>query len=88
MKINLQTALAGRLETPCPQDQIKETTRAFVDYNDEMLESAGASRLTREQRDVLLGFLDAEAEDEPRLIEALQSIRKSWKWASRETTAK
>lgn len=48
-----------------------------MDYYDEMLESTGASRLTREQRDVLLGFLDAEAEDEPRLIEAIQSIRKS-----------
>ena len=59
-----------------------------MDYYDEMLESTGASRLMREQHDVLLGFLDAEAEDEPRLIEAIQSIRKSWKWASRETLAK
>ena len=59
-----------------------------MDYYDEMLESTGAPRLTRQQRDVLLGFLDAEAEDEPRLIEAIQSIRKSWKWASRETLAK
>jgi hypothetical protein len=51
------------------------------------LESVGAPRLTQDQRDVLLGFLDASAVDEPLLIKALQETRESCKWASRETTA-
>ena len=51
------------------------------------IESVGAPRLTQDQRDVLLGFLDASAADEPLLIKALQETRESWKWVSRETTA-
>ena len=65
----------------------EETTRAFVDFYDEMLDSMGIPRLTQDQRDVLLGFLDASAADEPLLIKALQETRESWKWVSRETTA-
>ena len=60
----------------------EETTRAFVDFYDEMLDSMGIPRLTQDQRDVLLGFLDASAEDEPLLIKALQETRESWKWIS------
>ena len=57
----------------------EETTRAFVDFYDEMLDSMGIPRLTQDQRDVLLGFLDASAADEPLLIKALQETRESWK---------
>jgi len=35
---------------------VEETTRAFVDYYDEMLDSQGISRLSQEQREVLVVF--------------------------------
>jgi len=66
----------------------EETTRAFVDFYDEMLDSMGIPRLTQDQRDVLLGFLDASAEDEPLLIKALQETRESWKWVSGKMQAR
>ena len=66
----------------------EETTRAFVDFYDEMLDSMGIPRLTQDQRDVLLGFLDASAEDEPLLIKALQETRESWKWISGKMQAR
>ena len=58
----------------------EETTCAFVDYYDEMLDSLGIPKLTQDQRDVLRGFLAAGAEEEPLLIKALQETRESWKW--------
>ena len=66
----------------------EETTRTFVDFYDEMLDSMGIPRLTQDQRDVLLGFLDASAEDEPLLIKALQETRESWKWVSGKMQAR
>ena len=66
----------------------EETTRTFVDFYDEMLDSMGIPRLTQDQRDVLLGFLDASAEDEPLLIKALQESRESWKWVSGKIQAR
>jgi len=69
------------------QHQIEETTRAFVDFYDEMLDSMGIPRLTQDQRNVLLGFLDASAADEPLLIKALQETRESWKWVSSKMQA-
>ena len=66
----------------------EETTRAFVDFYDEMLDSMGIPRLTQDQRDVLLGFLDASAADEPLLIKALQETRESWKWVSDKMQAR
>ena len=65
-----------------PDELVEETTRAFVDYYDEMLDSQGISRLTQEQREVLRGFLYAAAAGEPSLAQALQETRKSWQWLS------
>ena len=58
----------------------EETTCAFVDYYDEMLDSLGIPKLTQDQRDALRGFLAAGAKEEPLLIKALQETRESWKW--------
>ena len=66
----------------------EETTCAFVDYYDEMLDSLGIPKLTQDQRDVLRGFLAAGAEEEPLLIKALQETRESWKWITGKMQAR